>query len=465
VPHDIPALAATPSPWRRSVILWMTLGILLHALLIVFPRQRDDDTDAYLELGRNLFHHGTYGFMDDGVVSPALFRLPGYPIFLELLGERMTLIFVAQSLIGLAGCLLLALFLRRYWSDKAGLAALALSATCLFTATYAATELTESLSIFAVAAAIYCLGELFAKPAAFALSGWFLRLLPLASTAMLAMLLRPDGALLTFSIALALTFYGLRRTTPIQALRTAALFVLLAATPLVPWTIRNAVTFHVFQPLAPRHVNDPGERVNLGFYRWLRTWSIDFDTTSTVFWKIGTEQIKMEDLPPRAFDSPAQRAETDNLIAAYNQTCDISQPLDDRFAALAETRIKSHPLRYFVWVPTLRVADMWLRPRTEGIPISPAWWRWNDHPIQSAAALAFGLLNLGYILLALGGALRSPPLAIFLTTYSLLRCLLLATLENPEPRYTLEAFPIVFVLGAILLGGAKVYPCAPPSRS
>ena len=143
---------------------------------------------------------------------------------------------------------------------------------------------------------------------------------------------------------------------------------------------------------------------------------------------------------------------------------DISQPLDDRFAALAQTRIETHPLRYYVWVPVLRVADMWLRPRTEGIPISPSWWRWNDHPGQSAAALALGLLNLGYILLALGGAMRKPPLAIFLASYMLLRSLLLATLENPEPRYTLEAFPIVFVLGAILLGGG-IKAGAPPSRS
>jgi hypothetical protein len=436
-------------------MLWVALGTLVHALLIVFPRQRDDDTDAYLELGRNLFHHFTYGFMDDGVVSPALFRLPGYPIFIELLGEHMRLIFLAQSLIDLTGCLLLAHFLRRYWSDKAGLAVLALSATCLFTATDAATELTESLSIFAVAAATYSLGELLVKPAAFALGGWFPRLLPLASTAALAMLLRPDGALLTVSIAISLVVYGLRRVTPIAAIRTTTLFVLLTAIPLVPWTIRNAVTFHVFQPLAPRHVNDPGERVNLGFYRWLRTWSIDFETTSTVFWKIGTEPIHFEDLPSRAFDTPAQRAETAALIAAYNRTRDISPPLDDRFAALAETRIRSKPLRYFVWVPALRVADMWLRPRTEGIPINPSWWRWRSHRLQSAAALALALLNLTYILLALGGTLRRPPLAIFLATYMLLRCLLLATLENPEPRYTLEAFPIVFVLGAIMLGGSK----------
>ena len=448
---DLQTTAHASSSWRRWAVLWVTLGALLRALLVLFPRQPDDDTDAYLELGRNLFHHGTYGFMDDGVVSPALFRLPGYPIFLELFGEHLRLVFVVQSLIDLAGCLLLARFLRRHVSDRASLGVLALSSFCFFTATYASTGLTECLSIFAVAAAIAALGELLLQPAPFATNGWFRRLLPLASTAMLAMLLRPDGALLTISIAIALAWCGWRRAGPGAAARTVSLFALLACLPLVPWTIRNAVTFHVFQPLAPRHVNDPGERVDTGFYRWLRTWAIDFETTGKVFWKIGSEPIHMEDLPARAFDSESQRAETAALFAAYNQTKDISQGLDDRFEALAETRIRSRPLRYFVWVPALRVADMWLRPRTEGLALNLAWWRWRQHPRESATAVALGLFNLGYILLALAGATRRPPLAVFFASYILLRCLLLATLENPEPRYTLEAFPILFVLGAVWL--------------
>jgi hypothetical protein len=440
--------------WRRWVFLWLLAGALLRAILSIFPRAQDDDTDAYLELGRNLLHHGTYGFMgDDGVVSPALFRLPGYPIFLALLGGHPGLIYAVQSALELVGCLMLALFLRRFCSQRAGLTVLALSTTCFFTADYAACALTESLSIFAIAAAIYCLGDLLAKPDAFALHGWLPRLLPVATTAMLAMVLRPDGALLTISLGCALIVYGVRRAGLTAALRTSLLFGILAAIPLVPWAIRNAVTFHVFQPLAPRHVNDPGERVNFGFYRWLRTWSIDFETTSLVFWKVGTETIDMRDLPPRAFDSEAQRLQTATLIAAYNRKKDVDQPLDDRFAALAATRIHTHPPRYFLWVPALRIADMWLRPRTEGLDIAVSWWRWRQYGWQSAAALALVLLNLFYIVAAALGFFRRPPLAVFLATYLLLRCLLLGTLENPEPRYSLEAFPIVFVLAAVFLAG------------
>jgi hypothetical protein len=461
--------------------VWLALGALLRGLLIWFPRSKDDDTDAYLELGRNLLHHGTYGFMgDDGVVSPALFRLPGYPIFLAALGGNTTLVCVVQSLIELAGCLMLGLFLRRHVSERAGLAAIALSATCFFTADYAATPLTESLSLFATMAAIHTLGEFLAKstgnpkkPAILSEVRRFWRtqskdpgaarptttiqtfstststatnLLPVAASASLAMMLRPDGAILAISLAIAL-FFHTKRFVP--ALRTVILFGLLAAVPLVPWAIRNAVTFHVFQPLAPRHVNDPGERVNLGFYRWLRTWSVDFETTGLVFWKVGTESISLKDFPPRAFDSEAQRDQTAELIAAYNIKKDVDQPLDDRFAALAAERIHTHPLRYYVWVPALRIADMWLRPRTEGLDIALSWWRWRDHPGESAAAIALALLNLLYIVGAIAGAFRRPPLAVFLATYLMLRCILLGTMENSEPRYTLEAYPIILVLSAM----------------
>ncbi len=429
---------------------------------MVFPRHPDDDTEAYLELGHNLFHHLTYGFMDDGVVSPALFRLPGYPIFLELLGEHLRLIFAVQSALDLTGCFLLALTVARLYGRRAGLAALALGCLCFFTATYAAAALTESLSIFAVAAAIYACSRLLQNPAAFAPGGLLRRLLPAASTCMLAMMLRPDGALLTLSLSVALGVSALGRAGRTAAARTAVAFLLLAGLPLLPWTIRNAVTFHVFQPLAPRHVNDPGERVNLGFYRWLRTWSVDFASTSRVFWHVGTERIELYDLPPRAFDSPAQKAQTAELIAAYNRIHDVDQPLDERFAALAQSRIQHDPLRYFVWVPALRVADMWLRPRTEGMHLDVSWWRWREHPRESAIAIVLGLLNLAYLLLAFVGILQArrqpPPAAVLLLSYLVLRCLLLATLENPEPRYTLEAFPVLFVLASIPFAHQRLRP-------
>ncbi|PYX53140.1 MAG: hypothetical protein DMG76_26775 [Acidobacteria bacterium] len=70
----------------------------------------------------------------------------------------------------------------------------------------------------------------------------------------------------------------------------------------------------------------------------------------------------------RAFDSEPQRQQTSDLFADYNRDHDITPELDARFAALAAERIHAAPIRYYVWLPTLRIVDMWLRPRTELCP-------------------------------------------------------------------------------------------------
>ena len=55
---------------------------------------------------------------------------------------------------------------------------------------------------------------------------------------------------------------GLRRTTIARRklARMAAVCVLLAMAPFAAWTWRNWQVFHVFEPLAPRYTNDPGQQ-------------------------------------------------------------------------------------------------------------------------------------------------------------------------------------------------------------
>ena len=64
----------------------------------------------------------------------------------------------------------------------------------------------------------------------------------------------------------------------------------------------------------------------------------------------------------------------------------MSPELDARFAALAAQRVRAAPLRYYVWLPALRIADMWLRPRTELFPSDPRWWEFNDDAAGSQSA-------------------------------------------------------------------------------
>ncbi len=441
---------------NRWVWLWLGVGAALRAALIYFPRPLDDDTDVYAELGRNLLHHGTYGIFADSDLPPSLFRLPGYPLFLALLGEKMHLILAVQTALDLLACMLLGWVVSRYVSERAGLWTVGLSATCLFPSIYAASAMTECLSTFAVAGAIWAMGMLLLRGDAFELRGAWRRLLPLAGFAGLAMLLRPDGALVTMAVAAALAWYGAKRAGWRRAVGISALFGCLACVPLVPWTIRNAVTFHVFQPLAPRHVNDPGERVNLGFYRWLRTWSVEYETTGNVYWKFGEGEISMANVSPRAFDSHAERAETARLIAAYNVRKDVDPSLDDEFGALADRRIAANPLRYYVWLPVLRIVDMLMRPRVDGTYIPATLRRAAENPWMAAGWIGLGALNLFYVGAAMAGVLRRRvPLLLLLGLYVTLRFLLLGGIENPEPRYTLELYPVLLVCAGCWLGGIR----------
>jgi hypothetical protein len=229
---------------------------------------------------------------------------------------------------------------------------------------------------------------------------------------------------------------------------TATLCVIL---PLVPWTVRNWRTFHVIQPLAPRYANDPGEPVALGFQRWYRTWAIDFASTESVYWNWDSDAVDIADLPSRAFDNQDQYNRTDALLAAYNEDTDSAAKLDPAFAQLARERITADPIRYYVALPAARLANMLLRPRTEMLEVGLEWWRFDVHPWRTAFAYVYAALNFAYLTLGALGLWRwrrsawqpASTLAFSMVAFFLLRCALLLTIDNSEPRYTLEFFPLL----------------------
>ncbi len=230
--------------------------------------------------------------------------------------------------------------------------------------------------------------------------------------------------------------------------------------PFVPWTARNWHTFHVFEPLAPRYATDPGEPTHPGFQRWTKTVCVDFACTQEVYWNLDADPIDPATLPARAFDTQVEYEATRRLLADYNTHTTLTDEQDARFAALAARRVQAHPLRYYLLLPAARVADMWLRPRLELLPNDLRWWQYGEHPGETEFGYAWAALNLGYLLLAVRGALRRPPLLGAMLVFVALRSLLLATIEAPEQRYTLECLAVVFVLAGVGLGGRSSAPAA-----
>jgi hypothetical protein len=320
--------------------------------------------------------------------------------------------------------------------------ALWLAALCPFTANYVAMPLTETLSIFCVALGLYAFVALLARPR----RRW---MLALAFAWSYGALLRPDGALLAVVLFLAIIVYGRTSLGFARSLRIALICGLLSMLPFAAWTLRNWRTFHVFQPLAPRYANDPHEFAALGFQRWTKTWMADFASTYEIYWNVPGDDIDIQSFPSRAYDGPGEYHETLDLLSQYNAEDLLTPRIDAGFAELAAKRVHARPVRYYVVLPLLRLADMWLRPRVEMLNIELRWWQYGQHRAETRIAYAYGALNLAYLSAAIIGAFYWPRYRAAMVAYVVLRSLLLLTIEAPEPRYTLECFPIVIAFAAV----------------
>jgi 4-amino-4-deoxy-L-arabinose transferase-like glycosyltransferase len=451
---------------RRAEYGWgaaLLAGAILRLLLFHIHPRFAGDTLIYGDLAHNMIAHHIFGFTEDRI-RPTLIRLPGYPLFLAacfvIFGNANYLAVIwIQMAIDLAGCALLWALAWRLAGSRAGLITVWLAALCPFTANYSVAALTETLSLFCVVLGFFMLERWdmcwrAGRPGL----GWAAAMGGVLS---FAILLRPDQGLLAAAIVPVMLWVGLRSEHRSLANRLLPAMVtsLVILLPLLAWTGRNWRTLHTFQPLAPRYATDPGEMVSYGFQCWFRTWGIDYKSTVDVYWNYDGSLLKFADLPPRAFDNAEQLAQTRSLYAQYNEETSATPAFDTAFAQIARERIADHLVRYYIVMPVARELDMWLRPRTELMKMPVDWWAIRSHPKRSVAEIGYALLNASYLVLAIAGIFRwrarrwsgRGALAFAMFSFVVLRCLLLLTLDNSEPRYTLECFPIVILLAGFAL--------------
>jgi hypothetical protein len=473
---------------RLPVALALASGLLLRLWMMKMYYQVNFDSLVYGGIAKHLLQQGRYLITrPGGEVMPTMIRLPGYPVFLalcfRLFGmENYASAVWVQIALELMGCLLLADCARRIapaaLSRRAAHAVLWLAVLCPFTAIYTVQPLTESPTQFAIALGLWSLARFRERP------GWAPALCFTVAVTVAA-LLRPDGALVAAALAPGMVI-GLRRregkpagevvpdapsfasflrnawdsktlipfqfNSSTRLTRMALICTLLALTPFSVWTERNWQVFHVFQPLAPRYANDSDQAANPGWQRWVKSWNLDFVSTFDIYWAVPGAPLDLTKLPSRAFDTPEEYAKTVALVSDYNareQAQAIAPDLDERFGQLAEERIHSHPFRYYLLLPLGRLADMWLRPRVEDFYDDLDWWVYSQHPWETCISWSYVGLNVFYLLLAAAGLWLRPRLWPWMLAYVVMRSALLMTLEAPESRYTLECFPMLFVLGGI----------------
>lgn len=435
------------------------LGFALRGYFLHWHFLFQGDSLVYGDLAKNWLLHGIYGVTDNGQVIAVDIRMPGYPAFLvaifRLFGaEHYGAVVRTQLGIDLATCFLIAAGARRSWSESAGKIAFALAALCPFTANYTATPLPETLAIFGAAFALFfalrAVRRMREVPSwdvahLFAIGDWILCGLGIA----LSVYLRPDGGVLLVSIGLYLIWLAITQRET-EFFWVGVLLGVVSLLPLAPWTMRNWRALHQVEALAPFYAQMPDEYVPLGFNRWTKTWIVDFISVMNVYWNVSAEgngdAVDIHNIPSRAYDNADQRQRTERLFEQYNQGLTLSPETDSAFGQLADERIRTNPMRYYVTLPLARLADMWLRPRTEMLNLQLDWWNWENVPQESLASIGLALLELFYVVAALASLRRKLPASAMLWLFILCRSALLTTLPNPEPRYTLECFPALLML-------------------
>ena len=484
-----------------ALLLLVALGFRLFVALRL-PNDEPDDGRVYAQIARNMLEQHVYSIESQAPYTPTLIRLPGYPLFVAAIYAvfghgNNTAVRVAQALLDTITCALIAWVVFE-WSRKrwAAMLALGLAAVCPFTAIYVATILTEVptnfLAVAMVLTATFAFKAVTRKRA-------FLWWIVTGLLAGVAVFFRPDSGLFAAAIGLTLmlpALSGFRKFR--EATLYAAVFSIAFCLVLAPWTIRNWRLFHVFQPLSPAHAEMPGEFVPRGYLLWVRTWLDDQRYVSPALWAMDTRQIHVEDFPARAFDSKEERDRVAALFEKYNhpdgdeadeqQSADDDQgddsgdegdepeeepepeehpepadtnvemtpEIDAGFAQIGQERVAHSRLRYYVVLPLKRAMTLWFDTHSQYYPFNGELLPLEDldHDIhqQYWLPLFAGLTGIYTLLGVIGGWLLwrsgNRRWLLLAALMMFLRLGFFATLENPEPRYTVELFPFLILVAA-----------------
>ena len=461
----------------------LTAGLCLRLFFAFKFPFAPTDTALYEQLAANWLQHHVYAITVDGALVPVDLRMPGYPAFLAVIyaitrrtgPDARLYVTLVQAAVDLCACLLTAglaalLALLRPNAEnwrRVFIVTLWIAALCPFTANYAAVPMTEVFAIFFTAAALVTLIALIWREcggkAALFKSDWATRhseaIFALASGFLIGMgtLFRPETPLLLVAAWILFAFVWLRKRRFRFFARLVVLSAMGCALPLASWAVRNLVTLHEVQFLAPKNLNMSGEFVPRGFMAWEKTWLFRMKDCFLVPWKLDDEVINLDDIPARAFDTPEEKDRVAALLEQYNNDVTITPEEDEAFGQLARERTARHPLRTYLWLPAARAFTIWFTPRIELLPFSgkvfPIKEAWREDPIDLSVTLSYFSLCVLYVALAIWGGWRvwreksALGLAVaLLFGYLLLRTAFLTTLETPEPRYVLVCFPAIFAL-------------------
>jgi hypothetical protein len=155
----------------------------------------------------------------------------------------------------------------------------------------------------------------------------------------------------------------------------------------------------------------------------------------------------------------------DKSESGQQESVEMTPEIDAAFGQLARERIARHPFRFYIWLPMKRAHTMWLDTHSQYWPFEGTLLPFEDldheHRQQIWLPLFAGLTAL-YTLLGLAGAWflwgagksAARRWVLLIALAILLRLILFSSMENPEPRYLVEFFPLLSILGGIAIAQA-----------
>lgn len=470
----------------------LTAGLCLRLFFVLKFPASSGDTALYEQIATNWLKHGVYAMEVNGAIQPVDLRMPGYSAYLALVywltgkTEATTHLWVmlGQVVVDLVSCAVIAWLagLLLVLSDKQARqrpvlkSALWLAVLCPFTANYTAVALTETFAVMLTAVALMLLvglsGSAHERVFPSKYERWESRndcqqwAVPAGLVVGLGTLFRPETPLLLVAAWIATGIQLVRRGQAAVWIRIVVYSGLACVLPLIPWAARNVVTLHEVQFLAPKNSNLPGELVPSGFMAWEKTWLFRMKDCYLAPWKLNGEEIDVEQLPARAFDSAEEKQRVAMILERYNEELTLTREEDRAFGQLARERTARHPLRTYLWLPALRAVTLWFAPRIELLPVSgtvfPLQQAWEDDKVDQSVTIGLFLVNIFYVGLGVWGAVKlwhwseaSRAAVLLIVLFIVLRTAFLTTLETPEPRYVLECFPALIALGAVALAGRR----------
>lgn len=396
----------------------------------------------YYRTATNLLAGHGYSWDERPPYRQHMSNVPAYAFFIAAVyavaGDRSNVVRVTQAALDVLTSVLVA-FLAFSLAPARFRKMAALSALVIyglvswFTMIWTTCILAETLAIFltTLTLAVYAVALGKTEKRWWALGGF---------TCGLAILTRPDSVLLLGALLLFLVGYAITKRVwrPFVNLTMLLLVVVLT---LAPWTIRNYFVFGVVEPLASEYGCVSPCYFPTGYLHWVRTWLKDmthFDYAFNPAWEHKTFDVAQ--LPTDAYDSEAERVRVGALAERYHSAGNVLTPdIDADFRSLANEKIKSSPLRFFVWLPLYRSASLWLTgfSTSHTTPYMLLLRILSVLPIHLGALLAFAIWT------------RGRELANLLILVVVVRTLYLAFHYAPETRYIVEAYPAVIAASAV----------------